>query len=99
MSPLLSLFNHFDSAVRGKGIPKIASIGHSVLGNTKVRHDNGLALRDLHKYMSILLPPFVTRYGVAVRGEATLKLGLVSPYSGKPKVRYVSDLTLVRLHK
>ena len=41
MSPLLPPLTPFRSAVRGKGIPKIPSIGHSVLGNTKVRHDNG----------------------------------------------------------
>ena len=41
MSPLLPPFTPFGSAVRGKCIPKIASSGHSVLGNTKVRHDNG----------------------------------------------------------
>ena len=51
-----------------------------------------LALRDLHKYMSIVLPYFVTPFGVAVRGKTTLKMVTsVSPYSGKPKVRYVSD--------
>ena len=51
-----------------------------------------LALHDLHKYMSILLPPFVTPFGVAVRVKVTIKiLGLVRPYAGKPKVRYVSD--------
>ncbi len=51
-----------------------------------------LALRFLHKYMSIVLPPFVTHFGVVVRGKATLKmLTLFSPYSRKPKVRYVSD--------
>ena len=50
-----------------------------------------LALRFLHKYMSILLPTFVTPFGVAVRGKATLNmLVLVSPYSGTPDVRYVS---------
>ena len=42
--------------------------------------------------MSILLPLFA----VAVRGKATLNtLALVSPYSGKPKVRYVSDFNVV----
>ena len=87
MSPLLPLFTPFGRAVRGKGTPKIASIGHSVLGNAKIRYDTGLALRFLHKYMSSVLPPFV-----AVRGKATLKmLTLVSTYSRKPKVRYVSD--------
>ena len=50
--------------------------------------------------MSILLPHCITPLRVAVRGKAQLKiLGLVSPYSEKPKVRYVSDLSLVLLHK
>ena len=78
---------------------EIASIGHSVLGNPKVRYDTGLAF-FLHKYMSIVLPPFITPFWVAVRGKAKRKvLELVSPYSEKPKVRHVSDLTLVLLHK
>ena len=35
----------------------------------------------LHKYMSILLPPFYP-FGVAIRGKATLEmLTLVIPYS------------------
>ena len=36
---------------------------------------------------------FVTPFVVAVRGKATLfkMLALVSPYSGKPKVRYIGD--------
>ena len=78
----------FGSAIRGKH-----PFGHSVLGNTKVRYMTMvLGLRLLHKYMSILLPPFVTTFDVAVRGKATLKvLALVSPYSGKPKVSNVSD--------
>ena len=59
-----------------------------------------LALLFLHKYMSILLPHFITSFGVAVRGKAKLRiLELVSPYSEKPTVRHVSDLTLVLLHK
>ena len=33
-----------------------------------------LALRFLHKYMPMLLPHFVTTFGVAVRGKATLKI-------------------------
>ena len=38
------LFTPFGSTVRGKGNPNIASIGHSILGNPKVRHDTVLAL-------------------------------------------------------
>ena len=54
-----------------------------------------LALLFLHKYMSILLPLFITPFWVAVRGKAKLKiLALVSPYSEKPKVCYVSDFNL-----
>ena len=49
----------------------------------------------LHKYMSILLPLFITPFWVAVRGKAKHKiLALVSQYSEKPKVRYVSDFNL-----
>ena len=45
--------------------------------------------------MSILLPLFITPFSLAVRGKAKLKiLALVSPYSEKPKVRYVSDFNL-----
>ena len=45
--------------------------------------------------MSILLPLFITHFWVAVRGKAKLKiLALVSQYSEKPKVRYVSDFNL-----
>ena len=45
--------------------------------------------------MSILLPLFITPFWVAVRGKAKLRiLALVSPYSEKPKVRYVSDFNL-----
>ena len=36
-------FTPFGSTVRGKGNPKIASIGHSVLGNPKVRYDTGFS--------------------------------------------------------
>ena len=53
------------------------------------------ALFFLPKYMSILLPIFITHFCVAVRGKAKLKvLALVSQYSEKPKVRYVSDFNL-----
>ena len=45
--------------------------------------------------MSILLPLFITPFGVAVRGKGKLRgstiLALISPYSEKPKVRHVSD--------
>ena len=74
MSHLLPIFTNFGSAIRGKH-----PFGHSV--------PMVLGMRLLHKYMSIVLPPFVTPFDVAVRGKATLKvLVLVSPYSGKPKV-------------
>ena len=58
--PFLPLFTPFGSTVRGKGNPKIAFIGHSVLGNPKVRYDTGFSIAFLHKYMSILLPLFIT---------------------------------------
>ena len=48
----------------GKGNPKIASSGHSVLGNHKVRYDTGFSIAFLHKYMSILLPLFITPFGL-----------------------------------
>ena len=49
----------------------------------------------LHKYMSILLPLFITPFGVAVRGKGKLTiLALISPYSENPKVRHVSDFNL-----
>ena len=45
--------------------------------------------------MSVLLPLFITSLWVAVRGKAKLKIvALVSPYSEKPNVRYVSDFNL-----
>ena len=54
----------------------------------------------IHKYMSILLPLFITSFGVAVRGKCKLTiLALISPYSEKPKVRHVSDFNLCFLHK
>ena len=93
---MLPLFAPFGSTVRGKGNPKMDSIGDSVLGNPKVRYYTGFSIAFfLHKYMSILLPLFITPFWVAVRGKAKLKiLALVSPYSEKPKVRYVSDFNL-----
>ena len=54
-----------------------------------------LALHFLHKYMSILLPLFISPFGIAVRGKGKLTiLALISPYSEKPKVRNVSDFNL-----
>ena len=94
---LLPLFTPFGSIVSGKGNPKVASIGHSVLGNPKVRYDIGfsIAFFFLHKYTSILLPLFITPFGVAVRGKGKLTiLALISLYSEKPKVRHVSDFNL-----
>ena len=45
--------------------------------------------------MSILLPVFITPFGVAVRGKGKLTiLALISPYSEKPNVRHVSDFNL-----
>ena len=40
----------------------IASIGHSVFGNPKVRYDTGFRIAFLYKYMSILLPLFITPF-------------------------------------
>ena len=58
------------------------------------------ALRFLQKYMSILLPPFVTPFGVAVRGKSTFKmLALVSPYSESLRYAMTVILNLVLLHK
>ena len=45
--------------------------------------------------MSILLPLFITPFGVAVRGKGKLAiLALISPYSEKLKVRHVSDFNI-----
>ena len=68
-----------------------------ILYSGTLRYDITLisALLFLYKYMSILLPIFITPFWVAVRGKAKLKiLALVSQYSEKPKVRYVSDFNL-----
>ena len=68
-----------------------------ILYSGTLRYDITLisALLFLYKYMSILLPLFITPFWVAVRGKAKLKiLALVSQYSEKPKVRYVSDFNL-----
>ena len=62
MLPVSGLLSR--GTVKGKGNPKIASIGHSVLGNPKVRYDTVLALLFLHKYMSVLLPHFITPFGL-----------------------------------
>ena len=59
-----------------------------------------LALFFLHKYMSILLTLFITAFEVEVRGKTKLNiLALVSPNSGKPKVRYVNDLDLTQTRR
>ena len=92
---MLPLFTPFGSTDRSKGNPTIASIGHSVLGNPKVRYYTDFSIAFLHKYMSILLPIFITPFWVAVRGKAKLKIpALVSQYSEKPKIRYVSVFNL-----
>ena len=40
----------------------------------------------------LLLPLFITPFGVAVRGKGKLNiLALISPYSEKPNVRHVSE--------
>ena len=68
-----------------------------ILYSGTLRYDITLisTLLFLHKYMSILLPLFITHFWVAVRGKAKLKiLALVSQYLEKPKVRYVSDFNL-----
>ena len=91
---MLPLFIPFGSTVRYKGNPKIASIGHSVLGNPKVRYDTGFSIACLHEYMPILLPIFIIPFVVAVRGKAKHKiLALVSPYSEKAKL-HVSDFNI-----
>ena len=41
---LLPIFTPFGSTVKGKGNTKIASIGHSELGNPKVRYDTGFSI-------------------------------------------------------
>ena len=67
-------------------------------GTGTLRYDMTLVLAllfFLHKYMSILLPLFITPFGVAVRGKGKLMiLALISPYSENPKVRHVSDFNL-----
>ena len=83
--PLLGLLSGVNDTLT------IAFIGHSVLGNPKVRYDTGFSIAFLHKYMSILLPLFITPFWVAAKFKI---LGFVSPYSEKPKVRYVSDFNL-----
>ena len=58
---LLPIFTPFGSTVRGKGNPKIASIGHSVLVNPKVRYDTGFSIAIL---LPLLLPLLGLRSGV-----------------------------------
>ena len=58
-----------------------------------LRYDMTLVLALL--VLSILLPLFITPFGVAVRGKGKLTiLALISSYSEKPKVRHVSDFNL-----
>ena len=58
----------FGSTVKGKGNPKSASIGHSVLGNKKVRYDTDFSIAFyIHTCQfcyPILLPLFWLRSGV-----------------------------------
>ena len=54
----------------------------------------------LHKYMSILLPLFITPFWVAVRGKAKLKiLALISQYRRSLMYTMSVILTLVLLHE
>ena len=80
----------------GKGNPKIASMVIPYSGT--IRYDMTLVLALLFFYintLSILLHLFITPFWVAVRGTTKLKiLALVSPYSEKPKVCYISDFNL-----
>ena len=63
--------------------------------NPKVRYDTGFSI-DFFTYIHVdFVTPFYYPFCVAVRGKAKLKvLALVSPYSEKPKVCYVSDFHL-----
>ena len=64
----------FGSTISGKGNPKVASIGHSVLGNPKVRYDIGFSIAFfLHKYMSILLPLLLPLLGLRSGVKASLR--------------------------
>ena len=64
-------FTPFGSTVRGKGNHKIASIGHSVLGNPNVRYDNGFSIAFFYINGCQLCYPFlVTPFWVAVRGKS-----------------------------
>ena len=87
-------------SVRGKGNPKIASIGHSVLGNPKVRYDTGFTIAF---YINIcqfcyhyLLPLFGLRSGV----KPSLRY-LHWSVSTRRSLRYAMSviLILVLLHK
>ena len=95
MSPLLPLFTPFGRTVRGKAPLRLLALGIPYSGTLRYDMTLVLALRFLHKYMSIVLPPFVTPFGVVIRGKATL----VSPYSRKPKVAMSVILTLALLHQ
>ena len=56
---LLPLFTPFGSTVRGKGNPKIASIGHSVLVNPKVRYDTGFSIAFFYINICQFCYPFL----------------------------------------
>ena len=75
------------STVRGKGNPKIASIGHSVLGNPKVRYDTGFSIAFYINICQFCYPFLLPLFGL--RSGA-----LASQYSEKPKARYVSDFNI-----
>ena len=95
--PFLPLFG---STVRGKGIPKIAFIGHSVLGNPKVRFYTGFSIAFyintcLFCY-PFLLPLFGLRSGVKPSSRY-----LHWSVRTRRSLRYAMSviLTLVLLHK
>ena len=67
-----------------------------------LRHDMTLVLALLFFYINTyqFVTPVYYPFWVAVRGKAKLKiLALVSSYSEKPKLHYVSDFNLGSLHK
>ena len=91
----VTLFTRFGSTLKGKGNPKIASIGHCVLGNPRVRYDTAFNIDFFTLIHGNVITPFYYPCWVAVGGKTKLNiLALVSPYSEKPKVRHVSDFNL-----
>ena len=94
-------FTPFGSTIRGKGNPKIASIGHSVLGNPKVRYDTGFSfaffyINTCQCCYPFLLPLLGLRSGVMARLRY-----LHWPVRTRRSLRYAMSviLTLVLLHK